>query len=331
MAASSPDLVTLILLILTAVIAYTFGKGKTKIVYLQVPRRGYKSPDLRQLIVKARFSVTDNAEDVEKKLKASLNPDSDNPQWLITKKGNVIEVHLLVGILRDSYDLMSPRKRDDPDSQAEYFAALDKIRAGIPKDVLMVGSENDGRLEFDVTVRPVLYFKVTQTHVLECTEQEIQEAQHECAMFASKLSGIIGGKEIEAPTARALALPSDVQRVLVALGMQSQANLLVEGEDKILSGNSPDGVKNCRSALEQVLQQLMTRKALDPTNSFKHNLERLVSKNYLNHTMKEAIYEFHYRLLCEDTHDKFSADPREGKYIMAVTQDTIDFLIDAVR
>jgi len=65
----------------------------------------------------------------------------------------------------------------------------------------MVGSDlRNGEIEFDVTIHPSLYKLVTQLKRLECTDQEIQEAQHECILFANELNGIMGGTELERPS-----------------------------------------------------------------------------------------------------------------------------------
>lgn len=149
---SSSDLVIVgICLVVAVYIAYDVGKSKARTYY--IPRRGYKSPDLRQLIVKAKFSVDETVDEVSKKLSASLNPYSVPSQWIITTKGNVIELSYPVLPPREPF---FPRKRKkNVDEDEEYFAALRRRRSGVTHDVLMVGSEKNGHLELDCEACPL--------------------------------------------------------------------------------------------------------------------------------------------------------------------------------
>ena len=137
-----------------------------------------------------------------------------------------------------------------------------------------------------------------------------KKAQHECVQFANEVRGIIDGVELEAPTIRATRVPSNVQKELVKLGLSAQADLLAQAEEKMLTGSASDGVKNCRSAVEQVLAQLLDRTGVGRTNSFKNDLERLVGHKYLEQVLATAIHEYYYRMVSEDVHDKYGARPK---------------------
>jgi hypothetical protein len=296
-------------------LAYQAGQRKTH--FYPVPRHGYTTPDLRQLVVKAKYKVkAESVEDIESRLK-------NLEKWLVYRRGNVIFVKLPI--------FTASRRRNpfskNEDRQQEYFRNLAATRHGIPFDLSMVGSKLNGAWEFDVTVRPVLYFQITQLGMLECTEQDIQDAQHECIQLANEVRGMVEGVELEAPGTRATRLPSNVQKELVKLRLTAQAELLTQAQDKMLTGNSPDGVKNCRSALEQVLDELLDREGLGRTVSFKHNLDRLVAQKYLEPVLASSIYQFYYRLVSEDAHDKYSPRPQDAQYILALTEDTISYLL----
>lgn len=46
--------------------------------------------------------------------------------------------------------------------------------------------------------------------------------------------------------------------------------------------------------------------------------------------MEESIYEFYYRLVSEDAHDKYVPGPKEARFILRVTEDNIEFLLDRI-
>jgi hypothetical protein len=310
----------IVALVLALATFFAYDEGKKRARFYFVPRRGYLTPDLRQMLVTAEFRVkgTSTAE-AAGKLREALNPNSSLSSWIVTTHGNMITL---------AYPLVTDSLRKPDEYQKAYFRNLVGKRSGVPLGVDIVGTEHDSYMDFDIEIKPALYFKVTQLREMECTEQEIQDAQHEGIAFANKIRGVIGAAELEPPAPQGGRFPSSVQKNLTAFGMGRPAELLSEAEQKIVGGRSSDGVKNCRSALEQTLESLVERNGLGKTGSFRHNLDRLIAKKYLAKEMADAIYEFYYRLVSEDVHDKYSAGPKEGKYVLDVTEVTIGYLLE---
>jgi hypothetical protein len=326
----------LLVLGLVGLVAYDYGKRRTKADY---DSKEYRPPNLGQLVVKAKLRVeAQSMGEVASKLMHGIGPNQQGlkspttmvsriPGFLITSAGNLIDLtHPL--IQRRGPSIFNKLRTDD---QQKYFKKLSETRPGIPIHAQMVGEKQDGDICFDLTIKPALYMKVTQlVDFRKCTEQDIQDAQHECASFANETRGIVEGTWDEEPAAGGSRFPSDVQNELMTFGMTKQAELLSEAEGKIAGGAPPDGVKNCRSALEQVVENLLARMQLDRANSFKNNLLRLVSHKYLDQQLADAIYEFYYRLVSEDAHDKYEAGPKEARYILSMTESAIHFLLDRV-
>ena len=166
-----------LVLVVTILVIFAYSAGQRKARFYPIPRRGYTTPDLRQLVVYAKYRVTGNIDDIELRLRNGLNPSYsaniiDSLEWGITRQGNVIRASYLTVRLRPRSRFRRNRKRASDD---EYFRRLAATRHGVPHDLRMVGTNLDGAWEFEVTVRPVLYYQVTQGTSLECTEQDIQE------------------------------------------------------------------------------------------------------------------------------------------------------------
>jgi len=322
---SDSNLILIVILVALLIVAvYEHGKSKARV--RSVPREGYRTPHLEELIVRAKYAVkATNVEQVYSRLYAALNPEPRiETYWYGDRQGNTIIFERELGEPRTK-----PSK--ELDYTEKFFQKLIETRSGVPMDVVMVGSDvGNGSIEFDVTIRPVMYRRIGQLHLLEYTDQQIQEAQHECTEFANQLKGMMGAVELEPPAIRLAASITDLRKQLRRLGMPSQADLLVEAETKISIGQAPDGVKNCRSAVEQVLRNLMKRVGLDPTDSFKHDLDRLVKHQHVDPWISESIHQFHYRLLSEDAHDKYRPKPMEAEYILALTEETISFLLKRI-
>jgi len=325
---SSSDISYVFAFVVTAIfvayLAYDYGKSKARFYY--VPRNGYRSPDLGQLVISAKYAIkATSIEQIYEKMQDNLNFGRPGSLWIGSLRGNTITFTRVLGTPRK--DLLRKHKDESP-----FLLKLGETRSGSPIDFLMVGSDvKDGRIEFDVTVRPVLYRQIAQLGKLECTDQEIQDAQHECISFVqSVLKGMSGGTEIDPPSVRSARLTTDVRRRLTMWAMPSQADLLDKAEAKIIAGAPEDGAKNCRSALEQVLENLMTRVSLERTDSFIHNLERVASHKYLDPWVVESIHQFYYRLVSEDAHDKYKAGPKEARYILLMTEATIEFLLSRI-
>ena len=320
---TSQILVLVIVAIAVGIIAYDYGKSKARVYY--VPRSGYRAADLRQLIVKAKYVVkATNVKQVFDMILSALNHGMTHLSWTGELQGKTLEFTRVLGTPRGKLS----KESNDVD---KFFLKLAETRSGIPMDVLMVGSDvESGKIEFDVTVRPVLYRKITQLGLLECTDQQVQEAQHECVAFADALKGMMGAAVLEMPSVMSVRSTINVGKRLLVSGMPSQSDLLSQAEAKIATGQTEDGVKNCRSVAEQVLENLMKRVGLDPTDSFKHNLDRLASHKHIDPWMTESIYNFYYRFLSEATHDRFKPGPKEALYVLSVTESTIEFLLDRV-
>lgn len=328
MTQSSPDIsyafALVVVAIFVAYLAYDYGKSKARFYY--VPRNGYRSPDLEQLVIRAKYAIkATSVKQIFEKIQDNLNFGWPGSLWTGDLRGNTISFTRVLGTPRK--DLLRRFKDASP-----FLLKLGETRSGIPIDLLMVGSDvKDGRVEFDVTVRPALYRQIAQLGKLECTSQEIQDAQHECISFVqSVLKGMPGGIEIDPPSVRSASLMTDVCRRLTMWGMPSQADLLDKAEAKIIAGAPEDGAKNCRSAVEQVLENLMIRVGLERTDSFTHNLERVASHRYLDPWVAESIHQFYYRLVSEDAHDKYRPGPKEARYILSMTEAAIEFLLSRI-
>lgn len=328
--ADTMDLPTaLIFIVLAALTAYFYGKGKRQII--RISGEDYQIPALNQIIVNAKYVVkAASIQDVYEVLKGELNQGMAQVFWKGVRQRNALTFdrvlpESLLDSLREKVDLKKL------DGFQKRTLVMSRTRSGLPMQLRMVGSETEsGEIEFEATVLPVMYFKIAQTSQKEFTKHEIEEAQHECMSFASQLRGIIGGREVEPPRVMSPVSQTDVRRRLVSFNMTSQAELLASAETKIQKGEAPDGVKNCRSALEQTVEKLITRINLEPTDSFRHNLDRLVKNRYLDPLIADSIQEIHYRLLSEDVHDKYSPKPKEARFILDMTETTIGFLLGRI-
>lgn len=317
-----------VLVMLLVIAAYQIGRTRA----IQVPRGGYRSPTLREIVVTAKFSVpATTTEEVCRRLLETLNPSPIAPFWTGTVKGNFIELQYRrpekVRELVEQPLLNWHWRKTSPLKQHQH--TLFESRAGIPMGVQMLGNPSGtGKIDFDVTVLPVLYYRVTQYHLMECTPQQIEEAQHECSSFVNELRGILGGDELQSPQVTASGPATDVRRKLVQFGLNSQADLLTQAETKIMAGQIDDGVKNCRSAIEQIAEKLMIRHRLRPTNAFANNISSLESNKYLDPQIGEFIRKGLYTVLSGVAHDKYAPGPKVAKYILATTEETIGFLLD---
>lgn len=308
--------------------AYSYGRSGRK----QVPREGYRLPRLRELVVTAKFSVVaTSVVEVHRKLMQTLNPHAELPFWTGTVQGNFIELHygrpqeveewIKQPLLKWHWRKPSPLNL--------YYRTLLESRSGIPMNVTMIGSySSQGAIDFDVTVLPNLYYWVYQLKLLECTSQQIEEAQHECCSFADQLRGMLGGAELQAPQVSAVGPATDVRRKLTRYGLDSQADLLTQAEMKIMGGQVEDGVKNCRSAVEQVTEKLIIRNGLHSTNTFANNITSLESNKYLDPRIGEFLRRGLYAFLSSVAHDKYAPTPRVAEYVLAVTEETVAFLLD---
>lgn len=313
---------------------YGYAYGKTKARVYVVPRTGFRAPDLGQLVVRAKYLVKGMTFDqVFDNLYRALNNEFEETEFMGETHGNAMTFTRTLVKLKKApsrFGLRSGREHSEESYQKEYFLKLAKTRSGIPMKVVIVGNNVEGGIELDLTLMPVLYNKIAQLGWPQCTDQDIQEAQHECTTFAGQLKGMMGAAELEKPSIHPPTLVTDVRRRLIALGMSKQAELLQEAEAKITAGVPSDGVKNCRSAVEQVSASLMTRVGLGQTDSFKHDLDRLVSNRRLDPWIADSIHRFYYALVSEDAHDKYRPGYDEGKYILAMTENTIEFLLKRI-
>jgi len=271
-------------------ISYQYGKSKA----VQVPRSGYRVPDLKELVVTAKYAVvTTGPKNLQEQLVEALSSYQGGPIWIGEVQGNTISLRLFRPQFFAEPRLKPPWRKAI--GKSSYARMLWETRSGVPMDVQMVGSYSlQTNWIFDVTIRPVLYYRITQMKLLECTDQDIQEAQHECVLFADRLRGIMAGTELQPPSISSFGPVTDVRRRLIQFGLNSQADLLAQAETKIAKGEAQDAVKNCRSAVEQVTESLMMRQKLPPTNSFKNNLERLASKKYIDGWASSFIHEIYY-------------------------------------
>jgi len=306
--------------IIAVTLSYQYGKSRA----VQVPRSGYRVPDLRELVVMAKYAVlTVGAKNLQEKLVEALGP-----LWTGEVQGNTILLRLIRHKFFSEPRLKLPWRKA---GEKGYERMLWETRSGLPMDVQMVGSYSlQTNWVFDVTIRPVLYYRITQMQLLECTDQDIQEAQHECVLFAERLRGIMAATELQPPSVSSFGPVTDVRRRLIQFGLNSQADLLAQAETKIPKGEAQDAVKNCRSAVEQVTESLMMRQKLLPTNSFKNNLERLVSKKYIDGWASSFIHDIYYSPVSQIAHDKDAVGPQVAKYLLRVTEDTISFLLDRI-
>jgi len=314
--------------LLLVLVAYSYGRsGK-----VQVPREGYRLPSLRELVVTAKFSVVaTSVVEVHQKLMQTLNPHAELPFWTGTVHGNFIELQFTRPQEVEEW-IKQPLLKwhwRKPSPLNLYYRTLRESRSGIPMNVTMIGSNSSqGAIDFDVTILPNLYYWVNQLKLLECTSQQIEEAQHECCSFADELRGMLGGTELQAPQVSAVGPATDVRRKLTRYGLDSQADLLTQAETKIMGGQVEDGVKNCRSAVEQVTEKLIIRHGLHPTNTFANNITSLESNKYLDPQIGEFIRRGLYAFLSSVAHDKYAPTPRVAKYVLAMTEETVDFLLD---
>jgi len=106
------------------ILAYKYGKGKARVY--RVPRHGYRSPDLGQLIVKAKYAVkATSAEHVYDSLLERLNHGYRLIEWMGEKQGNTMRFIRELG----PPTTVSSRKLSDVD---KYLIRLTEVRSGIP-------------------------------------------------------------------------------------------------------------------------------------------------------------------------------------------------------
>ncbi len=313
---SSLTLTWVILLILVAVIAYMFGKQRE--LSKRFPKDAYRRPELEQLVVRARYGMPYMAVDeILEKVVKSLNYGGQVELWGGASVGQSI---ILVR------KLPAPRNRFF-DRSDDYFKQLSNARPGLPNEVSIIfDHEQGGRMEAEILVKPVMYFIIAQQGGIDQLGQHISDAQIEATELIKKIMvAVLGGTEIEPAAVRPLVRITELRSKLAQRGLNSVSELLSQADTKLIQGNPEDAVKNCRSVLEQVMEYTMEH-TVGKTDKFGNDLTKLRANKKIDKWTETFISSF-YSYISEDVHDRFKANPGEGKLVLQTTETVCDYLL----
>jgi len=267
----------------------------------------YVTPSLESITLRGKYRIQAKSfTRIEKMLKKVFN----HPDWGMTRVGKSLAI-MRYG---PKFQIYMRKVRGDPkfigallggavtqdlDKKLTevHLEQLKSLRPGCPIHILLTEIEHfqDSSL-VEIECRPVMWYQVSQLNINRFTENQIQEAQIECKNQVKQVMSAIAGKEIEPVSVYPIIPRTEIKSRLLNLGLKEVVDSLDTAERHIAEDNYTDSLKCDRTAFEKAIDYQMKRRALEHTDSYTHDLERLRSKGILDPDTTELI-EKHYHLL----------------------------------
>lgn len=194
--------------------------------------------------------------------------------------------------------------------KVKWTEIVHKTRVGGPIYLSIIAIEhiNNGIL-VEVECRPAMWFRISQFHEKNFTQNQVQEALLECRLFVKQVMSSVKGKEVEPVSVYPIIQRTEIKSRLLNLGLKRIVKLLDKAEKLIVQNNFTDSLKSSRTAFEKMIDWQMKKRGLKKTNNYKNDLERLRSKGYLDSETTKLLQGCYRCLSNIGVHEKGEVEP----------------------
>ena len=182
---------------------------------------------------------------------------------------------------------------------------LKTTRLGMPIDfsATLIECYSD-RLIIEVQCLPVMYHKIGKGYGTTFTENQVQEALSECALFTKQVMSGLKGKEIQPVSVYPIIPRTEIKSRLLNLGLKEIVDKLDKAEEHIVQNDFSESLTSSRTAFEKMIDWQMKKRGLDKTNNYKNDLECLRSRGHLDSDTTQLLQSYYHCLSNIGVHEK---------------------------
>jgi len=308
---------------MTTVIASIVLYFSTGIVL--VPQQGFIRPDLHRLVFVGKYSIP----------KKTIDKICSEVSKFLNSSYPVTIDYLVVQLPRGAEftkNVTRLSKLKSKDHFEIYVDGLKRTRSGFPISLKFnIIDENENSYIIESSCVPAMYRKISQDIEWQYMEHHIEDAEIQCRDFTRSLFiGVLGGKELEEPSARPRISKSEIKSRLIFMERNDISSRLDDAERDLDEDKYPNSVGNMRTALDLMISFYMEKKSLELTDGVKNNIQRLIKHGYLDEIHLTLLYNVMYSSMSEIAKGRRKTMKNETRLLLNLTVTAIEYMLDRI-
>lgn len=255
------------------------------------------TPTLESITVRGKYATKEtDFKKIKKTIVEALVPGG----WILGQSiGDSMEM-FNIGL-----PILEARSLEHGKRAKKWHEHIKKIRYGVPVSLSLTTIEHsDYGPVVEIECKPGMYYRITALKEKKFDENDIQEALLECRKFAKEVLSLLKGKEIEPVSVYPIIQRREIRDRLLNLGLKEVTGHIDDAERHIKQNNFVESLTCSRTSFEKMVDWEMKKRGLEETNNFKHNLERLMAKGFIDADMTQLLQSYYHYLSTTGVHEK---------------------------